>query len=105
MNLQASAPTALRRQVPIFRRPSRTTLGRMATSISSLGLARGGRHAGHRKPEWNDRCSWVDYARLIEQAGATALELNIYRIAPGASVTGAEAEANCVRFSKPFAAK
>jgi len=43
---------------------------------------------------------WVDYARLIEQAGATALELNIYRIAPGASVTGAEAEANCVALLK-----
>lgn len=43
---------------------------------------------------------WVDYARLIEQAGASALELNIYRIASGAAVTGAEAEAECVALFK-----
>jgi dihydroorotate dehydrogenase (fumarate) len=43
---------------------------------------------------------WVDYARLIEQAGATALELNIYRIAAGPSVTGNEAEADCVALCK-----
>ena len=29
---------------------------------------------------------WVDYAGLIEQAGATAIELNFYRIASGATV-------------------
>jgi len=39
---------------------------------------------------------WVDYARLIEQAGASALELNFYRIAAGPSVTGGEADADCV---------
>ena len=39
---------------------------------------------------------WVDYARLIEQAGAAALELNVYRIATGPSVTGGEAEDACV---------
>ncbi|MDN3564148.1 dihydroorotate dehydrogenase-like protein [Paeniroseomonas aquatica] len=39
---------------------------------------------------------WVDHARLIEQAGASALELNIYRIVSGATTTGREAEAECV---------
>lgn len=39
---------------------------------------------------------WVDYARLIEQAGASALELNVYRIASGPAVTDGEAEADCV---------
>ena len=39
---------------------------------------------------------WIDYAQLIEQAGASALELNIYRIASGPGVTGGEAEAECV---------
>ncbi len=39
---------------------------------------------------------WVDYARLIEQAGASALELNVYRIATSPSATGAGAEAACV---------
>lgn len=39
---------------------------------------------------------WVDHAKLIEDAGASALELNIYRIATGAGVTGGEAEADCV---------
>ncbi len=43
---------------------------------------------------------WVDYAQLIEQAGATALELNIYRIASGPAVTGGEAEADCVALFK-----
>jgi dihydroorotate dehydrogenase (fumarate) len=43
---------------------------------------------------------WVDYARLIEQAGAAALELNIYRIAASPSVTGEEAEADCVALFK-----
>ncbi len=43
---------------------------------------------------------WVDYARLIEQAGASALELNVYRIATGPSVTGGEAEAGCVALFK-----
>ena len=39
---------------------------------------------------------WVDYAKLMEDAGASALELNIYRIASGPAVTGAEVEADCV---------
>jgi dihydroorotate dehydrogenase (fumarate) len=39
---------------------------------------------------------WTDFAKLIEEAGASALELNIYRIATGAAVTGGEAEADCV---------
>jgi dihydroorotate dehydrogenase (fumarate) len=43
---------------------------------------------------------WVDYARLIEQAGAAALELNIYRIASDPSVTGGEVEAGCVALIK-----
>ena len=43
---------------------------------------------------------WVEYAQLLEQAGAAALELNIYRIASGPSVTGATAEADCVALLK-----
>jgi len=39
---------------------------------------------------------WIDYAQLIEQAGASALELNIYRIASGPGVTSSDAEAECV---------
>lgn len=35
---------------------------------------------------------WVDYAKKIEQAGADALELNIYRLAADLNVTGAEIE-------------
>jgi dihydroorotate dehydrogenase (fumarate) len=56
---------------------------------------------------------WVDYAQLIEQAGASALELNIYRIAPSSTVTGTVADAECValvravrsRVSLPLAVK
>jgi dihydroorotate dehydrogenase (fumarate) len=35
---------------------------------------------------------WIDYARLIEQAGADALELNIYYIPTAPELTGAEVE-------------
>ena len=39
---------------------------------------------------------WVDYARQIERAGASALELNIYRIVSDPQVSGTQAEADCV---------
>ncbi len=48
---------------------------------------------------------WVDTARLIEQAGATALELNIYRIASDPSVTGGQAEADAVALFQAVRAK
>lgn len=35
---------------------------------------------------------WVDYARQIEQAGASALELNIYFLPTGSGMTGREVE-------------
>ncbi len=38
------------------------------------------------------RGGWLDYARLIEQAGADALELNVYRIATDLSMKGADLE-------------
>lgn len=44
--------------------------------------------------------AWVDYAQLIEQAGASALELNVYRIASDPLVIGARAEADCVALVK-----
>ena len=44
--------------------------------------------------------AWVDYAQLIEQAGATAIELNVYRIASDPLVIGARAEADCVALVK-----
>jgi dihydroorotate dehydrogenase (fumarate) len=37
---------------------------------------------------------WTDYARLIEQAGASALELNIYNVPTDLELTGAEIEQN-----------
>jgi dihydroorotate dehydrogenase (fumarate) len=48
---------------------------------------------------------WIEYARLIEEAGASALELNIYRIASGPAVTGAQAEADCVALLKAVRAE
>ncbi len=36
--------------------------------------------------------AWLDYAQLIEQAGADALELNIYYIAADPGISGAEVE-------------
>jgi dihydroorotate dehydrogenase (fumarate) len=40
---------------------------------------------------------WIDYARKIEQAGADALELNIYFLATNPDVTALEIEDNYVR--------
>lgn len=37
---------------------------------------------------------WTRYARLLEDAGADAIELNLYRIAADPDVTGAEVEAD-----------
>ena len=39
---------------------------------------------------------WLDYAQYIEQAGASALELNIYRIAADPGATGSKVESDCV---------
>jgi dihydroorotate dehydrogenase (fumarate) len=48
---------------------------------------------------------WIDYASQIEQAGASALELNIYRIASGPSVKVGEPEADCVALVKAVRAR
>jgi dihydroorotate dehydrogenase (fumarate) len=39
---------------------------------------------------------WIDYARLIEQAGAAAIELNIYRFEVDTSTTGGGVDLDCV---------
>src|SRR5512134_3652846 len=39
---------------------------------------------------------WIEYARLMQQAGADALELNLYRIATDADTTSAEIERQAV---------
>ena len=39
---------------------------------------------------------WIEYARLTEQAGADALELNLYRIATGPETTGADIEREAI---------
>ena len=43
---------------------------------------------------------WIEAAEQIEQAGASALELNIYRIASSPLVDGGEVEANCLDLLK-----
>lgn len=48
---------------------------------------------------------WLDYAALIEEAGASALELNIQRIVADPSVSGAEADAGCVRLLEAVRAR
>jgi dihydroorotate dehydrogenase (fumarate) len=39
---------------------------------------------------------WVDYARQIQQAGADALELNVYSVATELDRTSAEIEEACI---------
>ena len=42
------------------------------------------------------RCSWLAYARLLEQAGADALELDLYHSASDAFTSAAEVEAQMI---------
>jgi dihydroorotate dehydrogenase (fumarate) len=39
---------------------------------------------------------WIEYARLMEQAGADALELNLYRVTTGPDTTGADVERQAI---------
>lgn len=48
---------------------------------------------------------WVRYARLIQQAGADGLELNIYHIASDPSATGADVEQRCIDVVKAVKAQ
>ena len=51
--------------------------------------ARSGRHPGHRQPErHHERTAGRDYARLIQQAGASALELNSFFVPVDAALDG-----------------
>ena len=43
---------------------------------------------------------WIDYARLIEQAGADALELNLYRIATDPDISSTEIERQAIETVK-----
>ncbi len=43
---------------------------------------------------------WIDFARLIEQAGANALELNVYHIPTDMNMTGAEVEQQYIEVLK-----
>jgi dihydroorotate dehydrogenase (fumarate) len=43
---------------------------------------------------------WTEYAALIQEAGAVALELNIYSIPTNMNVSGAEVEQNCLDILK-----
>ncbi|HWZ18104.1 MAG TPA: dihydroorotate dehydrogenase-like protein, partial [Ktedonobacteraceae bacterium] len=48
---------------------------------------------------------WVDYAHRIEEAGADALELNIYYLPTDPDLTGAELEEDYVKLVKDVRAK
>ncbi len=43
---------------------------------------------------------WIDYAKKIENAGADALELNIYRLATDLSVSGSDVESSYIEIVK-----
>jgi len=44
----------------------------------------------------SSRGGWVDHASLIQEAGAAALELNIYAVAADAGRTAADVESDCI---------
>jgi len=47
---------------------------------------------------------WIEHARLLEQAGAAAIELNVYSIPVDAAVSGAEIERRTVEIVRQVAA-
>jgi len=47
---------------------------------------------------------WIDYARALEQAGASAIELNVYSIPVDPTVTGAEIERRTVEIVRQVTA-
>jgi dihydroorotate dehydrogenase (fumarate) len=47
----------------------------------------------------SSRAGWIDYARLVEQAGATALELNMYHIPTDPLESGRDVEARYVEIA------
>jgi dihydroorotate dehydrogenase (fumarate) len=64
-------------------------LAKKAVSIPIIGSLNGTSDAG-----------WLRYAKLIQDAGADALELNIYYVAADAATTGAEIEARYISLVK-----
>ena len=60
-----------------------------AVSIPVIASLNGKSHGG-----------WIEYAKKIEQAGADALELNIYRLAADVSKSGAEIEQSYIDIVK-----
>jgi dihydroorotate dehydrogenase (fumarate) len=51
------------------------------------------------------RGGWTRYAKLMEDAGADALELNIYYVAADPAIDGREVEKRCVDLSLPLSGK
>ena len=54
----------------------------------------GGRYSDHRQPQRHTFGGWMAYARQIEEAGADALELNIYSIPSDPDIRGEDIEAH-----------
>ncbi len=62
---------------------------KQAVSVPVIGSLNGFTHGG-----------WLDYAKLIEQAGADALELNVYFLGSDPDETGASIEERTVKMVK-----
>ena len=50
----------------------------------------------------SSRAGWIDHARLIEQAGAAAMELNMYHVPADLFESGREVEARYIDIVGPF---
>jgi dihydroorotate dehydrogenase (fumarate) len=53
-----------------------------------------GRHPDHRQPQRDVVGGWVRYAKLLEEAGADAIELNLYRVAADPAASSSQVEAD-----------
>ena len=84
-----SAPVARTRRIPRASSPDQ----------------RGGRHPGDGVAERDDAGGWLEYARLLEEAGADGLELHIYHAASDMTTSAADVERQAIDIVKEVKAQ
>ncbi len=80
----------VRRGRQLLSQPRRLRAGPLRVPGSSAAGEGGGRIPVMASLNGATPGGWIEYARLMEQAGADALELNLYRIATDPETTSAE---------------
>ena len=82
--------------VATSRRPTSTASGRTSTSSRSASIKQTVKLPVIASLNGTTAEGWLEYAKLIQQAGADALELNVYHVAADPAETGAAVERRLV---------